>query len=796
MGIALRLTESDRISIARDLFKVMRTDEHKGELHGLCPVHGEQNASFSYNYRLDTYNCFSCGASGDLASLWAHVKGLDEKEGFKAFCAAYHLDMDARESTAKERPPKDDPGKRKATRTKTPDLDALLEKFPPLPETKIQDLERTRGWTRRMIEILDLRLQTHYLTKKGEIREAKPAERIAIAIRDKSGALVNLRLYKPGASDNKMISAAAGTGEARLFPAVPMLPDDPVIVCEGEPDTILALGLGINGITVTSDKQNWPEDHRAPFRDRDVVLCFDADEPGQKRSRHAAASLKGVAKSLRVLQWPDFMGRLDDGTWPAKGGQDLTDFFVRHGKSVDDFKALLAEATPWTGQNAADPDHQDHEQFFSKGVNGRESFKPRLLAAKILEGLSLLSDPSTGLLYRWNGKHFEVFADDHLRNQAIRYLGDEAQRSRVEDAVYQARMLCTLPHGRSVNDRTDWLPVQNGMLNMCDYELVPHNEEFFNTYILPVSFKSVDTQACVRWLKYLDQTVQTAEVIKQVQEFFGYCLTRNAEYEKCLFLLGPGEDGKSKMIHVLREMVGPENCSAVAFASLENEFHRSSLYNKLVNISTEIGGNYIESPYFKAITSGDPIDGAFKHQNSFQFLPFCKLVFAGNMLPRVKDTTHGYYRRLLPVKFKRQFFVGDPDRDPQLLEKLKEELSEIFVWALAGLMRLKKQKAFTNCDETDDIMRVYKRSNNPVQCYAEDRLDFTESDEDQTSKDAIYQDYRDYCKSHGYQGIFSRENFFGELYSIRGQLKERRGKEDDDGQRKRVLKQVKFKPEL
>lgn len=792
MGIALKLPESDRIRIARALLLDAKYDERRGELHSCCPFHKEKNPSFSYSPRQDVYNCFSCHATGDLVSLWGHFKGLGEK-AVEAFCAANNLDRDAEGHSRRKDNPEKKAARMKATAA--PNLDALLEKLRPLPEEKIQDLERTRGWTRRMIEILDLRLQTHYLTKKGDIREAKPAERIAIPIRDKAGKLVNIRLYKPGATEGKMISAAAGTGEARLFPAVPMLPDDPVVISEGEPDTICALGLGINAITQTAKKHTWPDEHLEPFRGRDVVVAYDADQPGQQYAAQAASSLHKVAKSVRLLHWPDHMGRLDDGTWPAKGGQDLTDFFIRHGKGLDDFKALLAEAKLWTGQDAADPEHNDNGQFFSEGVNGRLSFKPRLLAEKILEGLSLLSDPSTGLLYRWNEKHFEVFEDDHLRNLAIRYLGDEAQKSRVEDAVYQARMLCTLPHGRSVNDKTDWLPVQNGMLNMCDYELVPHDQDFFNTYVLPVSFKSSDTLACKRWLKYLSQTVQTPEVIDQVQEFFGYCLTRNAEYEKCLFLLGPGEDGKSKMIHVLREMVGPENCSAVAFASLENEFHRSSLYNKLVNISTEIGGNYIESPYFKAITSGDPIDGAFKHQNSFQFLPFCKLVFAGNMLPRVKDTTHGYYRRLLPIKFKRQFFVGDPDRDPQLLDKLKEELSDIFVWALAGLMRLKKQKAFTNCDETDEIMRGYKRSNNPVQCYAEDRLDFTESDEDQTSKDAIYEDYRGYCKSHGYQGIFSRENFFSELYSIRGQLRESRRK-DDDGQRKRMLAAVKFKQEM
>ena len=78
MGIALKhLSESDRIRIARELFKITRQDEHKGELHGCCPVHGEKNASFSYNYRTDTYHCFACGAHGSAIDLVKQVEGLE-----------------------------------------------------------------------------------------------------------------------------------------------------------------------------------------------------------------------------------------------------------------------------------------------------------------------------------------------------------------------------------------------------------------------------------------------------------------------------------------------------------------------------------------------------------------------------------------------------------------------------------------------------------------------------------------------------------------------------------------------
>jgi hypothetical protein len=60
MGWALKHLGAERCrEIARGLFKVTRDGTSRGEFLGLCPIHGEKNASFSYNWRKDTYHCLS-----------------------------------------------------------------------------------------------------------------------------------------------------------------------------------------------------------------------------------------------------------------------------------------------------------------------------------------------------------------------------------------------------------------------------------------------------------------------------------------------------------------------------------------------------------------------------------------------------------------------------------------------------------------------------------------------------------------------------------------------------------------
>lgn len=781
MGIALQqLSESERQVIAAGSFVVRKVYDTKGEQHGLCPFHDESNPSFSYNFKKDTYCCQTCGVKGDLVTLWGHVKGLPDADQFKEFCMAHGIET-GKAGHGRKRVYNSHavyPGASSSGQDQSDApviAEATWERMRPLPAAMRSMLRERRGWTDQVMDKLDLRLQTVYPDKSsGQIREVTRAERIAIPVRDDAGVLRNVRNYKPGASEGKIMSWAPGYGTARLFPAgTKLAPSGPVYLCEGEPDTIEAISRGLNAITQTSKTTTWPDEQLRHFRGRDVVICYDADAAGVKYAGSAARELARVAASVRVLEWPDYMGRLPDGTWPEKHGEDLTDFFVKHQRTLDEFRELVAAARNCEAQPEADEALTDSgSQFFrANEKTGRWTFIPRWLADRVCKDFELMYHPATSILYKWNGRHWEEFHEDNLKKICINYLGDEAKMQRINDAVAQSVLLSTIQHGREPNDRIDWLCLQNVMLDISNLDgerfvTKPHDKTFYSTYSLNVSLEG-DVIPCDRWLQFLGETIQTPEAIMQAQEFAGYCLSRETRYNKCLFLLGPGADGKSTFLKILRKLVGEQNCAAVAFSDMEDQFYRSALHNKLLNISTEVGSAAMESMYFKAITSGDTISAAFKNKTPFEFTPFCKLAFSANKLPRVKDNSDGFFRRVLPISFKRQFFGTDDDK--WLESKLEAELSGIFQWALAGLYRLRQQNGFTWCDETDDLLLDYKRENNPVLCFVEDECVIGERCE--VVKDGLYKSYADYCKRSGYRE-YSKVHFFKELAIVRKGLRE------------------------
>lgn len=803
MGWALdNLSADARDRIARSCFTVQTQD---GEwLNGLCPFHPDGNPSFGYNVAEDVYHCLAaCTESGDLVDLWCLTNGYAARstDGFKAFKRAFADDMGI--GAPKRRTPGQLAKKEKKASDKERKAipEEVYQVFGPVPDAMASELRIRRGWSRDVIDELGIRLLDHYRKSTSPYKTfpIKERNRVVIPIRDPAGVLWNLRTYYPfGVPDDappntaKIMSWAKGHGHARLFPSPAFLrPSGPVVLCEGEADCICARSYGLNALTQTSKTTHFPEDHLKAFAGRDIFIAYDADKAGQEYARKAAKSLHAAGCKVHIVQWPDFMGKQPDGTWPEDHGQDLTDFFVKHHREVHEFHVLMEKAPLFDPNAMIVPEGDENAattwlRFFRTSVNGRQSFSERLLADFLIKTYPMLYHDKSGQLYRWEGTYYEPWSEEQLKRAAIEALGEEATASRVNASCSLVMSLISMPHGRDLNDRPDWVCLQNGMFNLYTCELVPHSHDFLSTIKLSVSWHGDKTPLPERWLQYLDETVQTPEVIDQLQEFFGYSMTRKTNFGKALLLFGPGSDGKSKFIALMRAVIGPQNCSAISMSGLEDQFQRAGLFGKSLNVATEMPTDAMKSEMFKAVVTGDPIQASFKHKDSFEFVPFAKFVYATNKMPRVYDNSDGYFRRIMPIHFKRQFLEDDPRMDPDLEEKLMQELDGIFAWAVIGLDRLMKQKRFTVCDETLDFMMQYRRYNNPVMAFVQDRCGIDAPSAKIALKD-LYKAYKEYCTECGFKAM-NRENFFEELKTACRKLHEdaviRRHKLREDNKRK------------
>ena len=116
----------------------------------------------------------------------------------------------------------------------------------------------------------------------------------------------------------------------------------PIVLCEGEKDveTIEGFGQGVVATTNSGGAKHWTDEMAALLRDADVIILPDNDDAGRDGAEIKAKSLKGIARSIKVL---DLAALVPD--FPPKG--DVTDWVQRMGGTFDQFLAWVRELQPW-----------------------------------------------------------------------------------------------------------------------------------------------------------------------------------------------------------------------------------------------------------------------------------------------------------------------------------------------------------------------------------------------------------------------------------------------------------------
>jgi putative DNA primase/helicase len=180
----------------------------------------------------------------------------------------------------------------------------------------------------------------------------------------------------------------------------------------------------------------------------------------------------------------------------------------------------------------------------------------------------------------------------------------------------------------------------------------------------------------------------------------------------------------------------------------------ADIVDKRINIATESNRISIQTEKLKMISAGDSILINAKNEKPFSYTPSAKLVFAMNHLPSTTDTSDGFMDRLIILPFRNKY-VYEPTNpweriiDPDLLDRLTEELDGILVFALEGLQRLIANKyRFTQSQESNAILQHFKATVNPFIDFI--NLELRKGPDFKVEKTIVYQFFKKWAGSNGY----------------------------------------------
>jgi putative DNA primase/helicase len=303
------------------------------------------------------------------------------------------------------------------------------------------------------------------------------------------------------------------------------------------------------------------------------------------------------------------------------------------------------------------------------------------------------------------------------------------------------------------------VPVKNGILNIFTKELSPFSSDkiFFNK--LPVEYNP--EAKCPQIDKFLADVLATEDNKKLIYELAGFCLLKEYRFEKAFIMVGGGRNGKSKVIEVIKRLIGLDNCCGLQLTSLTpDSFSVGELFGKMVNIASDISSNELkDASTFKSLTGRDPISVKRKFLRDLTFTNYAKMIFACNTLPMVQETHRGFFDRWVLLNFPFTFVpkeefdrsedkVNFKIRDEDIINKIttETEMSGFLNAALEGLKRLLDNRIFTYEASVDQVKNDWIRKSNSFAAFCNDHI--VQDYAGVITKKDLRRKYSAYCKKY------------------------------------------------
>lgn len=368
-------------------------------------------------------------------------------------------------------------------------------------------------------------------------------------------------------------------------------------------------------------------------------------------------------------------------------------------------------------------------------------------------------------IWRWYERGVWRLADDREVKQVVhRVMPMEEVTKGTVDSVFDLFKTETHRAGLIFDQDRRAINCLNGELHWTGetWELRPHCRESYRTTQIPVEYDPAATAP--RFVQFLNEVFRDEPDLDQraelVCQMIGYTLLASCEFEKFIILFGPGANGKSVLMEIIRALIGTENVCAVQPSQFENKFQRAHLAGKLANLVTEIAeGAEIADAQLKAIVSGELTTAEHKHKPPFDFQPFATCWFGTNHLPHTRDFSDALFRRAFILTFNRTF--SPSEQDPRLKEKLVQELPGILNLALSGIADVLRSGQFTVPPSCEQVKREWRVDCDQVAQFIEECC--TLDPKQFCSSSDLYAAYQQWAEDAGVKKALNRKNFTSRL---------------------------------
>jgi len=534
----------------------------------------------------------------------------------------------------------------------------------------------------------------------------------------------------------------------------------PVFIVEGEKDVERLRSEFLYATCNAGGAGKWKNEYNEYLRGADVVILPDNDSPGKKHAEVVAKNLKGIAKSVKILQLAGI---------PPKG--DVSDWLDNGVKTEGLFE--LVEKTPEWEPEEVENGAEEGNPVLRLESGGELEDAERF---KAFYGDRVLWCPDRNSWHMWDGRRWKrddreyilYFAQKMVRNMyriggeidektcRIRYI-DHARKleqiTRLRHIIEMVKpMVAVTPEKFDRNPQL--CNCKNGTIDLETGELLKHRKEDMITMLAPVIYSPEAVSET--WDRFLARILPDDEVREFVQRAAGYSLLGEAGEERFFFAYGPPATGKSTFLFALQAALG-DYATTADFETFLEKWHTQTgprpeivrLAGKRLVVSLEVTeGRKLAESIVSQLTGQDMVSARGLYQNnSLEFLPSFTLWLAANNKPRVSDNNSPVWRRILQLPFEE--VIPEDERDLNIKRILRNpEVSgpAVLNWMVKGCSKYQK-KGLQIPDAVKEKTEEYRQESDPLRDFIDECCVIDENK--MVAKGLLYEKY---CQWHGESG--------------------------------------------
>lgn len=394
-----------------------------------------------------------------------------------------------------------------------------------------------------------------------------------------------------------------------------------------------------------------------------------------------------------------------------------------------------------------------------------------------------------GIIRRWTGNFWQALTGKEAERVAFEWVASMSPAkatAKMAASCVDSSVISIQPLPRVDVSTTEVLiPCQNGYLRLSEgadgmwhRELVKPDKNQGITYEINCDYQP--GAAAHEFDRFIKGVLPDEEVREFVREYLGYTLLPDCRFQTAQIWFGSGANGKSKLSEIIGEL--HKKTIALELDNLDGFRLEPLIGASLVRVD-EIPKRINEQKLKSLISAGQQsVDR--KYRAAVSFIPTAKWLINCNSIPAVSDQSNGFWRRFEIIPFTQSFLQNG---DPLIAERIiKNELSGVLNWVLAGLVRLLERGEFLKTpDAVAAAKNEGKRETNSVASWLGDD-DIELSYSAQTPREDVVARYRLWCQQNG-MGAVSTPRFWQRMREMLGEDFSANSRVRVDGKQIRVV---------